>query len=72
MLFRSDDRVTGKLDDFASQAQILHIEIDPSEIGKNKIPHLAIIGDIKKVLQEILKLSVQQGKIKKTLFIDCS
>jgi acetolactate synthase-1/2/3 large subunit len=63
---RFDDRVTGKLDDFASQAQILHIDIDPSEIGKNKIPHLAIIGDIKKVLQEILKLSVQQGKIKKT------
>nr|AHX25516.1 acetolactate synthase large subunit [Microchloropsis salina] len=54
---RFDDRVTGKLEDFASQAQILQIDIDPNEIGKNKIPHLAIIGDIKKVLQQLLKHS---------------
>lgn len=54
---RFDDRVTGKLEDFASQAQIVQIDIDPHEVGKNKIPHLAILGDIKKVLQEILKHS---------------
>lgn len=54
---RFDDRVTGKLEDFASQAQILQIDIDPHEVGKNKIPHLAILGDIKKVLQELLKTS---------------
>jgi acetolactate synthase-1/2/3 large subunit len=54
---RFDDRVTGKLEDFASQSQILQIDIDPHEIGKNKIPHLAILGDIKKVLQELLKTS---------------
>ena len=54
---RFDDRVTGKLEDFASQAQILQIDIDPHEIGKNKIPHLAILGDIKKVLQQLLKHS---------------
>lgn len=54
---RFDDRVTGKLEDFASQAQILQIDIDPHEVGKNKIPHLAILGDIKKVLQQLLNHS---------------
>nr|YP_010478590.1 acetohydroxyacid synthetase large subunit [Chlorobotrys sp.]UVI60895.1 acetohydroxyacid synthetase large subunit [Chlorobotrys sp.] len=54
---RFDDRVTGKLEDFASQSQILQIDIDPHEVGKNKIPHLAILGDIKKVLQQLLKHS---------------
>lgn len=54
---RFDDRVTGKLEDFASQAQIVQIDIDPHEVGKNKIPHLAILGDIKKVLRELLKYS---------------
>lgn len=54
---RFDDRVTGKLEDFASQSQIVQIDIDPHEVGKNKIPHLAILGDIKKVLQELLKHS---------------
>ena len=57
---RFDDRVTGKLEDFASQAQIVHIDIDPAEIGKNKIPNLAILGDVKKVLQELLKLSINE------------
>jgi len=54
---RFDDRVTGKLEDFACQAQILQIEIDPKEIGKNKIPHLALLGDIKKVLLHLLRHS---------------
>lgn len=54
---RFDDRVTGKLEDFASQAQIVQVDIDPHEVGKNKIPHLAILGDIKKVLRELLKYS---------------
>ena len=52
---RFDDRVTGKLEDFASQAQIIQIDIDPKEIGKNKIPHLALLGDIKIILQEVFK-----------------
>ena len=62
---RFDDRVTGKLEDFASQAQIVHIDIDPAEIGKNKIPNLAILGDIKKVLQELLKLSINETRSEK-------
>lgn len=52
---RFDDRVTGKLDEFAVHAEIIHIDIDPAEIGKNKIPQIPIIGDVKKILLEILK-----------------
>lgn len=51
---RFDDRVTGKLDSFASFAKILHFDIDPAEIGKNKIADLSLLGDIKKILQELL------------------
>lgn len=52
---RFDDRVTGKLDEFATRAKIIHIDIDPAEISKNIIPVLAFIGDVKKVIQEILE-----------------
>jgi acetolactate synthase-1/2/3 large subunit len=63
---RFDDRVTGKLEDFACQAQILQIEIDPKEIGKNKIPHLALLGDIKKVLLHLLRHSEGSQSYDKT------
>lgn len=52
---RFDDRVTGKLDEFACHAQVLHIDIDPAEIGKNRTPQTAIVGDVKEILKEILK-----------------
>jgi acetolactate synthase I/II/III large subunit len=52
---RFDDRVTGKLDEFACEAEVLHIDIDPAEISKNRCPQLAIIGDVRKVLLEVLK-----------------
>jgi acetolactate synthase-1/2/3 large subunit len=51
---RFDDRVTGKLDEFASNAEVIHIDIDPAEISKNRYPQLAIIGDVRKVLLKIL------------------
>jgi len=51
---RFDDRVTGKLDEFASNAEVIHIDIDPAEISKNRCPQLAIIGDTRKVLLQIL------------------
>jgi len=51
---RFDDRVTGKLDLFASSAKIIHFDIDPAEIGKNKMVDLSILGDIKRILQEVL------------------
>nr|SCW23058.1 Acetohydroxyacid synthetase large subunit [Nemalion sp. H.1444] len=57
---RFDDRVTGKLDEFACNAQVVHVDIDSAEIGKNRIPQLAIVGDIKSVVNELL--SVLQTK----------
>ena len=53
---RFDDRVTGKLDEFACNAQVVHIDIDPAEIGKNRIPDIAIIGDIQHVLKDLIPL----------------
>ncbi|CAN0905957.1 Acetolactate synthase 3, chloroplastic [Linum grandiflorum] len=53
---RFDDRVTGKLEAFASRAKIVHIDIDPAEIGKNKQPHASVCGDVKLALQGINEL----------------
>lgn len=53
---RFDDRVTGKLDEFCSQATIAHIDIDPAEINKNIRVPLSIVGDVKNVLQNLLDL----------------
>jgi acetolactate synthase-1/2/3 large subunit len=47
---RFDDRVTGKLADFAPRARIVHADIDPAEIGKNRRPDVAIVGDLKLTL----------------------
>jgi acetolactate synthase-1/2/3 large subunit len=52
---RFDDRVTGKIEAFAPQAKVIHIDIDPAEIGKNKQPDVPIVGDAKSVLTEIIK-----------------
>jgi acetolactate synthase-1/2/3 large subunit len=50
---RFDDRVTGRLKDFAPKAKIIHIDIDPAEIGKNIPPTVPIIGDVKLVLEDL-------------------
>lgn len=50
---RFDDRVTGKLDGFAPNAKIVHIDIDPAEIGKNVKTDIPIVGDVKTVLQQL-------------------
>lgn len=52
---RFDDRVTGKLDEFASRAKVIHIDIDPAEVGKNRTPDVPIVGDVKQVLKQILR-----------------
>jgi len=50
---RFDDRVTGRLKDFAPHAKIIHIDIDPAEIGKNVKTTVPIVGDVKHVLQAL-------------------
>jgi acetolactate synthase I/II/III large subunit len=52
---RFDDRVTGKIATFAPQAQIVHIDIDPAEIGKNVRCNIPIVGDVKIVLEMVLE-----------------
>ncbi|MFC1804563.1 biosynthetic-type acetolactate synthase large subunit [Candidatus Omnitrophota bacterium] len=56
---RFDDRVTGRLDDFAPGAKIIHIDIDPSSISKNVKVDVPIVGDAKNILKEL------SGEIKK-------
>lgn len=51
---RFDDRVTGKLSTFASRAKVIHIDVDPAEIGKNRQVEVPIVGDAKSVLGELL------------------
>ncbi|MBP7332297.1 MAG: biosynthetic-type acetolactate synthase large subunit [Firmicutes bacterium] len=51
---RFDNRVTGKLETFASKAKIIHIDIDPAEIGKNVKVDIPIEGDVKAVLDQLL------------------
>ena len=53
---RFDDRVTGKLSAFAPDAKIIHIDIDPAEIGKNVRPTVPIVGDAKHVLRQLLPM----------------
>lgn len=52
---RFDDRVTGKLSAFAPNAKIIHIDVDPAEIGKRKKADIPIVGDAKQVLQSLIK-----------------
>ncbi|AFZ11189.1 acetolactate synthase, large subunit [Crinalium epipsammum PCC 9333] len=52
---RFDDRVTGKLDEFAARAKVIHIDIDPAEVGKNRAPDVPIVGDVRQVLMDLLR-----------------
>ena len=51
---RFDDRVTGRLDAFAPAARVIHIDIDPAEIGKNRQPDVPIVGDVSTVLKDLI------------------
>lgn len=51
---RFDDRVTGRLDQFAPKAKVIHFELDPSEVGKNVRPTVAVLGDAKETLSALL------------------
>jgi acetolactate synthase-1/2/3 large subunit len=52
---RFDDRITGKLSEFAPHAKIIHIDIDPAEISKNVGAHIPIVGDVKLVLPKLTR-----------------
>jgi acetolactate synthase-1/2/3 large subunit len=52
---RFDDRITGKLSEFAPRAKFIHIDIDPAEISKNVPAHIPIVGDAKKVLPKLTR-----------------
>ena len=53
---RFDDRVTGRLEDYATQAKVIHFEIDPAEINKNVHADVAVLGDSKETLDLLLPL----------------
>jgi len=64
---RFDDRVTGNPEKFIPNAKIIHIDIDPAEIGKNKLIDVPIVGDLKNVLNDLL---VQVPKLNHTEWIN--
>src|SRR3989441_13276965 len=59
---RFDDRVTGKLATFAPQARVIHVEIDPANIGKNVAPDLAIAADANEALVALLSEVITRGE----------
>ncbi|MBW3575056.1 MAG: acetolactate synthase large subunit [Actinobacteria bacterium] len=56
---RFDDRVTGKVDGFAPDAKIIHVDVDPAELGKVRRPDVPIVGDCRLVIEELV-LAVRQ------------
>ncbi|MHB8718454.1 MAG: biosynthetic-type acetolactate synthase large subunit [Candidatus Dormibacteria bacterium] len=58
---RCDDRVTTRLDSFAPRVEhIVHIDIDPAEIGKNVVPHVSVVADARAALEELLPLVAEK------------
>lgn len=60
---RFDDRVTGKLDEFACHAQVIHVDIDPAEVGKNRSPQIGIVGEVREVVSELLQYIKENFKV---------
>jgi acetolactate synthase I/II/III large subunit len=61
---RFDDRVTGKVDAFAPGAKVIHVDIDPAELGKVRRPDVPIVGDCRLVIEELVK-AVQSNQQKR-------
>jgi acetolactate synthase I/II/III large subunit len=59
---RFDDRVTGNLATFAPDARVIHVDIDPAEIGKNRVADVPIVGDCRIVTEQILELLRDAGE----------
>ena len=60
---RFDDRVTGRIDSFAEKAKIIHVDVDPTSIGKNVDVDLPIVGDLKDVLGKLLGILSQKSEL---------
>ncbi|HEX3878953.1 MAG TPA: biosynthetic-type acetolactate synthase large subunit [Bryobacteraceae bacterium] len=58
---RFDDRVTGRLAAFAPHAKVVHVDIDPAEIAKNRQPDVPIVGDVKRVLTKMNQLVAEHS-----------
>jgi acetolactate synthase I/II/III large subunit len=58
---RFDDRVTGQLDSFAPEAKVIHADIDPAEIGKNRNADVPIVGDVKAVITDLIEMLRHDG-----------
>ncbi|HSU03382.1 MAG TPA: biosynthetic-type acetolactate synthase large subunit, partial [Nocardioides sp.] len=58
---RFDDRVTGNLDSFAPHALVIHADIDPAEIGKNRHADVPIVGDCREVIAQLVALLTAEG-----------
>lgn len=59
---RFDDRVTGKLSTFAPDARVIHADIDPAEIGKNRDVDVPIVGDAKEIIAELVEALAEEHK----------
>ena len=58
---RFDDRVTGKVPEFAPHAKVIHVDIDPAEIGKVRRPDVPIVGDCRLVIEELVRAVAARG-----------
>jgi acetolactate synthase I/II/III large subunit len=67
---RFDDRVTGKLDSFAPDAKVIHADIDPAEIGKNRNADVPIVGDVKAVIADLIEALRHNGVTAGSIQID--
>jgi acetolactate synthase-1/2/3 large subunit len=67
---RFDDRVTGQLSSFAPDAKVIHADIDPAEIGKNRNADVPIVGDVKAVITDLLGALRRDGTSASTLNMD--
>ncbi len=58
---RFDDRVTGRVDSFAPEAKVIHVDIDPAEIGKVRVPEVGIVGDCRLIMEGMLEALETSG-----------
>jgi acetolactate synthase I/II/III large subunit len=67
---RFDDRVTGKVSTYAPGAKIIHVDIDPAEIGKNVAVDIPIVGDVKRVLAALVPLASERSAADRAEYLD--